>query len=180
MVRRAAAGEIWSARFEGVKPFPATVVSQVTIGWAGTEDLPAIQSLLAEAGLPTGVQPHLGDFLVARHQGQIVGCVGMEVQETDALFRSLAVDPAYRGSGRGRRLYDAPAERARYKGVERAYLLTTTIVALAESWRFKRIDRAEVPPAIRETCQFRGVCCASAVAIWRDIRMIGRVASFGG
>lgn len=176
----AATGKIWSARFEGVKPFPAAVVSQVTISRAGTEDLPAIRSLLAEAGLPTDVEPHLGDFLVARRQGQIVGCVGMEVQGSDALFRSLAVDPAYRGSGLGRRLYDGLTGRARGRGVERAYLLTTTIVPLAESWGFKRIDRAEVPPAIQETAEFRGVCCSSAVAMWRDIPMIGRASSFGG
>jgi amino-acid N-acetyltransferase len=91
----------------------------------------------------------------------------MEVRGSDAHFRSLAVDPAYRGSGLGRRLYDALAERAWGRGIQRAYLLTTTIAPLAESWGFERIDRAEVPPAIQETSQFRGACCASAVAMWR-------------
>ncbi len=176
----AAAGKIWSARFEGVEPHPASVTAEVTIAPAWEEDLPAIESLLAEAGLPTDMTSYLSDFLAARHRGSVVGCVGMEVRGSDALFRSLAVNPAYWGSGLGRRLYGALAERARGKGVEHAYLVTTSIASLAESWGFRRIDRARVPAAIQETSQFRGACCASAVAMWQDLRMIGRAASSCG
>ena len=166
----AAAGKVWSARFEGVKPRPASVATEVTIEPARAEDLPAIEALVTEAGLPADVAPHLSGFLVARHQGIVVGCTGMEAQGADALLRSLAVSPAYRGAGVGRRLYEALVEKARGKGVERAYLLTTTIAPLAESWGFRRIDRARVPAAIRETTQFQGDCCASAVAMWQVLR----------
>jgi N-acetylglutamate synthase-like GNAT family acetyltransferase/SAM-dependent methyltransferase len=166
----AAAGKIWSARFEGIKPYPASVGAEIAIEQARAEDLPAIQALLQEAELPGDIGAHLAHFLVARHHGRLVGCVGMEVYGSDALFRSLAVEPAYRGSGLGRRLYEALAERARGKGVERAYLLTTTIASLAESWGFRRIDREKVPAAIRETSQFRGACCASAMAMWQTLR----------
>ena len=166
----AAAGKIWSARFEGVKPQPASVGNEVTIEPAKNGDRSTIEALLAEAGLPTDAEPHLGDFLVARHCGKVIGCTGMEFQGRDALFRSLAVSPAYRGTGVGRRLYEALVGRARAKGVERAYLLTTTIAALAESWGFQRIDREKVPATIRATTQFQGACCASAVAMWQDLR----------
>ncbi|HSB79285.1 MAG TPA: arsenite methyltransferase [Candidatus Methylomirabilis sp.] len=166
----AAAGKIWSARFEGVKPQPASVAAEVTIEPAMEGDLPAIEALLEEATLPTYVAPHLADFLVARHHGEVVGCAGMEAQGTSALFRSLAVSSAYRGARVGRRLYEALVEKARGKGVERAYLLTTTIASLAESWGFRRIERGEVPAAIRETTQFQGGCCATAVAMSQDLR----------
>jgi len=165
----AAAGKIWSARFEGVKPQPASVGTEVTIGPAAKSETPAIEALLAEAGLPADVEPHLGDFLVARHRGNVIGCTGMEVQGRDALFRSLVVSPDYRQAGIGRRLYDALVEIARGRGVQRAYLLTTTIVSLAESWGFQRLARDEVPEAIRDTAQFRGECCVSAVAMWKDL-----------
>jgi amino-acid N-acetyltransferase len=165
----AAAGKIWSARFEGVKPQPASVGTEVTIGPAAKSEAPAIEALLAEAGLPTDVEPHLGDFLVARHCGKVIGCTGMEVQGLDALFRSLVVSPDYRKAGIGQRLYDALVENARGKGVQKAYLLTTTIVSLAESWGFQRLARDEVPEAIRDTAQFRGECCVSAVAMWKDL-----------
>lgn len=165
----AAAGKIWSARFEGVKPQPASVEPEITIEPAKPEDLPAIEALVNEVGLPADVAPHLSDFLVARHQGAVVGSVGMEVRGPDALFRSLAVTPAYRGSGLGRRLYQALVEKARGRGVRRAYLLTTSIATLAESWGFRRIDRDQVPAAIRETTQFRGGCCSSAVAMSQEL-----------
>ena len=165
----AAAGKIWSARFEGVKPQPASVGAEVSIEPARKGDLPGVEALLTEAGLPADVEAHCGDFLVARHRGNVIGCTGMEVRGRDALFRSLAVSPAYRQAGIGRRLYDALVENARGKGVQRAYLLTTTIVSLAESWGFQRLGRNEMPEAIRDTAQFRGECCVSAVAMWKDL-----------
>ena len=166
----AAAGKVWSARFEGVKPQPASVTADVAIGAARENELPAIEALLTEAGLPTDVAPHLGDFLVARREGRVVGCAGMEVRGADALFRSLAVSPAYRGARVGRRLYEALARNARAKAVERAYLLTTSIAPLAAAWGFQQIARDQVPPAIRATTQFQGGCCASAVAMRQDLR----------
>jgi len=168
---QAAAGKVWSARFEGVKPHPPSVVSEVAIAQARAEDLHVIQALLAEAELPGDIEAHLSHSLVARHDGRLVGCIGMEVHGRDALFRSLAVTPAYRGLGLAWRLYERLVKRARAKGVERAYLLTTTIEPLAERWGFRRIDRAQVPEAIRDTSEFRGACCASAVAMWRDLRL---------
>ncbi|MEI8190789.1 MAG: arsenite methyltransferase [candidate division NC10 bacterium] len=166
----AAAGKIWSARFEGVKPYPVPVLADVIIEPAASGDLAGVQSLLADSGLPTDVEGHLETFLVARHDGRLVGCVGMEFRGLDALFRSLAVEAAYRGAGLGRRLYDALVVRAIGQGVERAYLLTTTIAPLAEAWGFRRLDRGEVPAAIRQTHQFDGACCASAVAMWQDLK----------
>jgi arsenite methyltransferase len=166
----AVAGRIWSARFEGVKPQPASAATVIAVGPATASDLPAMEILLAEAGLPTDVTPHLAGFLVARHQGTVVGCAGMERKGANALFRSLAVGPSYRGAGVGRRLYEALAREARAKGVERAYLLTTSIAPLAETWGFRRIARDQVPAAIQQTTQFQGGCCASAVAMWQDLR----------
>jgi len=165
----AAAGKIWSARFEGVKPHPASVGAEVVIEQAWAEDLQVIQALLVEAELPEDIAAHLDHSLVARHDRLAVGCIGMEVHGRDALFRSLAVTTAYRGLGLARRLYERLVERARAKGVERAYLLTTTIEPLAESWGFRRIDRTQVPEAIRDTSEFRGACCALAVAMRRDL-----------
>jgi SAM-dependent methyltransferase len=165
-----AAGKIWSARFEGVKPYPVPVLADVIIEPAARGDLAGVQSLLADSGLPTDVEGYLETFLVARHDGRLVGCVGMEVRGVDALFRSLAVEAAYRGVGLGRRLYDALVVWAIGQGVERAYLLTTTIAPLAEAWGFRRLDRGEVPAAIRQTHQFDGACCASAVAMRQDLK----------
>jgi N-acetylglutamate synthase-like GNAT family acetyltransferase len=71
-------------------------------------------------------------------------------------------------------------ERARRKGIERAYLLTRTIAPLAEAWGFRRLDRMQVPKRIQETSEFRGACCASAVAMWQNLQMKDRAASSCG
>ena len=139
-------------------------------------DRSAIKAVLAEAELPGDVEGHRDDFLVARHGKKVVGCVGLEVRGSDALFRSLAVAPAYRGLGLGRKLYAALEELAKRKGFKRAYLLTTTIESLAESWGFRRVDRAQVPAAIQETWEFRGDHCASAVPMWKDLSLPNRSA----
>jgi len=166
-------GKIWSARFEGVKPFLKAVASEVKVMPAQAEDISAIKTLLAEAELPGDVEGHRDDFLVARHEKKVVGCVGMEVRGSDALFRSLAVTPAYRGIGLGQRLYTTLEELAKRRGVTRAFLLTNSIEALVERWGFHRINRAQVPQAIQETSEFRSGCCASAVPMGKDLRLPG-------
>ncbi len=173
---QASAGKVWSAKFEGVKPYPKMIASEIEVAPARKDDLSELQTLLAEVELPADVESHLADFLVARHGKRVVGCVGMEVRGSDALFRSLAVAPPYRGLGLGQRLYEALEGLAKRKGINRAYLLTNTIGSLAETWGFRRIDRSQVSPAVQETSEFRGAHCASAVPMWKDLRVPNRSA----
>jgi arsenite methyltransferase len=170
VLAEAAAGKIWSARFGGRKPSSPAAGPVIAIERAADRDVAGIKSLLAEAGLPTDMDAHIGGFLVARDGERIVGCVGMEVGGKDALFRSLAVAGEARGAGLGRRLCEALVTEAKARGVERAYLLTATIVPLAERWGFVRIDREAAPSAIRATAQFSDRCCAKAMVMRRDLR----------
>lgn len=87
----------------------------------------------------------------------------MEVQGAEALFRSLVVAPAYRGLGLACCQQETLVESARGTGLERTYLPTNTIALMAETWGYRRIDRAQVPSAIQETSEFRGAHCASVV-----------------
>jgi amino-acid N-acetyltransferase len=89
--------------------------------------------------------------------------------EAGGCYSASAVEPPIVGRAAG--VVRRPA-RAAARGVERAYLLTTSIVPLAESWGFHRVDRGGVPAAIQDTSQFRGACCASAVAMRQDIRNV--------
>jgi N-acetylglutamate synthase-like GNAT family acetyltransferase/2-polyprenyl-3-methyl-5-hydroxy-6-metoxy-1,4-benzoquinol methylase len=165
-----AAGKIWSARFAGIKPQPGDVRANIFLERAQPADVPAIQALLQEAGLPSDIAAQAGEFLVARHAGRIVGCIGMEPAGAAALFRSLAVAPAYRGLGLSHRLFEALELRARGRGVEEAYLLTQTIEPLALRWGFRRVERSQVPPVVLQTSEFRGACCTSAAAMVKRLR----------
>jgi amino-acid N-acetyltransferase len=141
----------------------------VAIEAAGPARLADIQALLREAELPADVEPHLDDFILARRGETVVGCVGMEVLGGVALFRSLAVARAERRRGLAHRLYGALEEAARGRGVERAFLLTRTIQPLAERWGFRTVPRSAVPEDVLGTSEFRGACCAGAVAMVKEL-----------
>jgi SAM-dependent methyltransferase len=166
---RESAGKIWSARFEGVKGQPAAAGDEVRLDAAQPEEVPPVRALLREAGLPADVDACGDDLLVARHAGRVVGCIGMERRDACALFRSLAVAPDYRGLGLAHRLYQALEARAVALGVTQACLLTATIRPLAERWGFRRVERCELPPALRDTSELRAACCATAQAMTKDL-----------
>jgi amino-acid N-acetyltransferase len=134
-------------------------------------DGPAIAALLREAGLPDGdITPHLGNFLVARDGGGIVGAVGAERGGADALLRSLVVAPGRRGSGLGGRLIDGLERAAGAWGVRRWWLLTTTAENFFTARGFRVAARSEAPEAIQRTGQFAGGCGSSAVCMTRERR----------
>ena len=81
-----------------------------------------------------------GTLLVAVEDGRVVGTVtlylapgSMQWRPDDAMFRFLAVDPAARGRGIGRALFQACLERARAAGKGRMALHTTEWMAAARA-----------------------------------------------
>ena len=134
---------------------------------AAVSDWPAIEALLRESGLPvTGARDNLDDFIVAGPD-QVLGCVGLERYGSTGLLRSLAVSPAERGNGVGRALVDACLSHARASGITTLVLLTETAEPFFARLGFRRVDRTEVPDAVRASAEFRGACPASAVAMLR-------------
>jgi amino-acid N-acetyltransferase len=137
---------------------------------ATSGDVAAIQMLLADCHLPTeGVDRLTDNCLVAKVGSRLVGTVALEPYGQSALLRSLAVAPDYRGRALGRSLCARMVSHSRLLGVEELYLLTTDAERYFSALDFKRIERGEVPPQIRETSQFRSVCPTSAVCMTRDI-----------
>jgi amino-acid N-acetyltransferase len=67
----------------------------------------------------------LQEFVVAEHEGEVVGCGALHVMWDDlAEIRTLAVSPSVRGKGVGHELLGALIERARSLGVDRLFCLT--------------------------------------------------------
>ncbi|WP_407560231.1 amino-acid N-acetyltransferase [Streptomyces sp. 184] len=107
----------------------------VTIRRARTTDVPAIRRLLdpyvhrdilldkATVTLYEDIQ----EFWVAEHDGDaaVVGCGALHVMWEDlAEVRTLAVDPARKGTGIGHQLLDKLLHTARWLGVGRIFCLT--------------------------------------------------------
>lgn len=122
-------------------------------------------SLLEASDLPTDLDAT--ELYVALVDGERVGCGGLEVHGSDALLRSVAVDPAASGEGYGSEIVDRLCSIAAERNVSRLYLLTTTAAGFFERRGFERIDRERVPGTIAETDQFTTLCPESAACMRR-------------
>jgi amino-acid N-acetyltransferase len=132
--------------------------------------LDAVESLLADAGLPTeDVRAKPDCFRVAVVDGTTVGVGGVEPLGTDGLLRSVVVSPAERGRGYGTALVAALEDDAREQGIETLYLLTTTAAEFFAGLGYERIDRESVPVRVRTTTQFAQLCPASATAMRTEL-----------
>lgn len=142
----------------------------VTIRRAQASDLQAVERLLAAQNLPrAGVAEWLPHFWLAERDDEIVGVAGVEVYGTSALLRSVAVDPAWRGTGLGRLLTDRALEEARAAGVDDVYLLTTTAERYFPRAGFACVARESVPGELAASAEFRGACPESAVLMHRPL-----------
>jgi N-acetylglutamate synthase-like GNAT family acetyltransferase len=135
----------------------------VTLRQADPTDWPAIEALLRAHRLPLdGAREHLGTFVVAEVDRQIVGCAGAEPRAGMALLRSVAVAPAVHHQGIGRQMVSLVLEQARRRNFRSVGLLTTTARGYFERFGFSLADRAEAPAAVQSSAEFQGACPASA------------------
>lgn len=140
-----------------------------TLRPATPADHPAVARLLADAGLTlAGVPESLAGFLVAEHDGAIVGTAGVEPAAPYGLLRSVAVAPPWRGTGLGAALVRRLLADADARGVPALYLLTNTAELWFPRFGFAGVARDDVPDPVRQTEEFRGACPASAAAMVRE------------
>lgn len=131
-------------------------------------DLDQIRQLLEGVSLPSeDIADHLSHFILAKVDGELVGCIGLEVHGSIGLLRSLAVDEGKRNRGIARRLMDRIIDHSRQQGVSDMYLLTDTAARYFERLGWTTIDRADAPEEIRNTLQFRSLCPSSAICMRR-------------
>jgi amino-acid N-acetyltransferase len=149
---------------------PRSAEDEAQLRPATPADLPAVERLLVASGLPLeGVREALPTFLVAEHDGQLVGVAGLEVCCDNALLRSVAVTPEWRSRGLGRVLVTRVISAAEARGVHALYLLTTTAERYFPNFGFERIARDDVPDDVRATEEFRSACPASATVMRRSL-----------
>jgi amino-acid N-acetyltransferase len=143
-----------------------TTSTEATLRPARTADLPAIERLLTQSGLPlAGVTVALDGFLVAESGGELVGVAGLETRRETALLRSVAVAPEWRSRGVGRALVTRLIEGAAGRGLRSLYLLTTTAERYFPAFGFVPILREQVPPEMQATEEFASACPATAVVM---------------
>lgn len=146
------------------------MISAIHLRPASASDWPAVQSLLAQNGLPLqGAREHLSAFLVATSEAALVGCAAIEAYGTVALLRSVVVAPHSQRRGIGRRLVEALLQRASRQGIGNIGLLTVSAADffVPLGFRVEPIERA--PAAMRVSAEFQGACPASATFMSRRL-----------
>ena len=129
----------------------------------------AARDLLAAANLPTSdlTDQQLTTFFYCGPAAAPTALIGLEIYATEALLRSLVVDPSHRSTGLGSALVERAEAYATTQGVETLYLLTTTAESFFARLGYHRIDRAVAPAAIRSTREFAGLCPASSAFMFK-------------
>jgi amino-acid N-acetyltransferase len=82
------------------------------------------------------LEMEIEQFYVMEHDGRVIGCAALYpfLQEKTAEFACLAIHPAYRGGGRGDRLFHYCEEQAKELGFKTIFCLTTR----TEHWFLER------------------------------------------
>lgn len=100
------------------------------------------------------IRKALPGFLVAEHEGRIVGC-GSNVELAPRLteLRSLAVSAEMRGTGLGRRLVEALVTKARAADYDRICALTLN-EGFFNHCGFETVDRWAISPKVWQECVY--------------------------
>ena len=120
----------------------------------------AVTRILGEAGLPCSdlTAAHLEHFFGCGSIGAPDGIIGLELYESVALLRSLAVSSKCRGRGCGTALVAQAELFAQSRGAREIYLLTTTAQRFFERLGYARVPREAAPVAIQRTQEFSTLC----------------------
>jgi amino-acid N-acetyltransferase len=133
-------------------------------------DIPAVEALLAAAGLPLeGVAEALTTGVVAREGAEIVGAAAVEPYGRAGLLRSVVVAEARRGTGVGRELVAAAEALARDEGIQELYLLTESAAEWFPRLGYEVVDREQARTAVGTSVEFTMVCATTGIPMRRRL-----------
>jgi len=133
-------------------------------------DCDAVSRLLEQANLLTDdLDDQLTHFVVANKAENIIATGGLDVFDSFALLRSVAVASEEQGKNLGSEIVTKLLELATELGLHQLYLLTTSAAGFFADRGFTVIDRNQVPHVIAATAQFSQLCPASATVMRLDL-----------
>jgi amino-acid N-acetyltransferase len=134
-------------------------------------DVPAVEQLLAAAGLPLeGAADALGLGVVAREGQRVVAAAAVERFGDAGLLRSVVVAEERRGTGLGQAIVGAAEAAARDAGIRDLYLLTETAPDWFPRLGYATVPRAEAAGSVGESIEFTTVCRDTGVPMRKSLR----------
>ena len=139
----------------------------MNFSFAASNDENKIKQLLKNNNLlHQDITPsHLDNFLLLWDASKLVGGVGLEIKDTCALLRSLAIDESYRKKGFASQLMGKIEQHAKSRKVDTLYLLTITAEGFFANRGYEKIERKAAPPLVQETEEFKSLCPDTAVCM---------------
>lgn len=141
----------------------------ISYNLAAETDREAIRQLLETNNLPyADLNQSPITFFVARNNGKILGCIGLEKYGNDGLLRSFAVDPEQQNKGIGKELYKNLLTYAVSNRIRTIHLLTNTARDYFGRIGYRLADRNLAPQQIAASTEFAGLCPASSTYMVLD------------
>jgi amino-acid N-acetyltransferase len=135
-------------------------------------DVPTVEALLADAGLPldgAAAAFDLGIVGRAAHGGPVVAAAAIERYGDNGLLRSVVVAPDHRGSGAGQDLVAAAEALARERGIRDLWLLTETAIDWFPRLGYEVVERTTAAAAVGDSIEFTTVCRDTGVPMHRTV-----------
>ena len=126
--------------------------------------------LLKQNDLPTEDITDTTKLFVMELGNDIIGTIGIEFHNSEALLRSLSVDADKRTKGLGQQLVLFIEDYAGENGAKSMWLLTTTAEAFFSKRNYTKIERDIVPSSIRSSSEFSSVCPSTATVMVKKLQ----------
>lgn len=134
------------------------------------DDIPAVEALLAAAGLPLdGAAEALSLGVVGRAGDRVVAASSIERYGTSGLLRSVVVAEDQRGTGLGREIVAAAEQLACDQGIGDLYLLTETAPDWFPQLGYEVVERSLAIAAVGESIEFTTVCRDTGVPMVKHL-----------
>lgn len=132
----------------------------------------AVRDLLIQCGLnPINIEAdHVIWFCEMNAANELIGVIGLELYETSALLRSLAIRETNRGQGIGHLLIDEAINFANQNNVMDLFLLTETIEEMMrQQYGFRLVPKDLVPVDMIESPFFHGICPSTCQIMFKSL-----------
>jgi amino-acid N-acetyltransferase len=111
----------------------------------------------------------LKHFILAKKDRNIVGVIGLEIDNKIGLLRSLAVDPSFRLKGIGKLLSERIIAYSYQLALNEIFLFTKDADKYFEILGFKKIKREDLSSQICESTLFKEYCPDTALCMSKKI-----------
>lgn len=129
-----------------------------------------IIELLKTEKLPVDDLPgNFDHFFVAIVDDIVVGAIGLEHYPPLGLLRSMVVREDYRNQKIAGTLVETLEKHASNLSIDSIFLLTETASTWFDKKNYQRVERTEVPDAIKQSTEFSSVCPVSAIVMKKTL-----------